>query len=775
MNLFASNISVPRLQRDYVQGAHQKKIIPFVKSLLDVSTNVDLNYIYGTIDKDGSFLPIDGQQRLTTIWLVKLCLHKSLGLPFDISLKYQAREYANNFSDKLLDASLNDLKNPSRAPWFVKAWNDDPSVCAMCSAIAVIWQLLPTDISGITHIYNSFDSHLKSCHLPLDENINEDVYIKMNRRGLQLTAFENLKSWLDKKVEDISISKKWKQAMDGEWTNMMWDIIDKSDLEKNLSIDDLMLNCIYSFAFIYLSKNKTEFNKRFVGKENEEIAKDACFILGLENIEDIADACLNRIGEPVEKMRFALYELETLPIFTDESMTFILGCMNRLYNTYDRINKSEIRLFSKPSPENVTVIERLINENTYQSRTMLYALCVFEGSDSTTFESWIYRIRNLVVNTTIDASSIDSVLDGIDTLNDKCSVESVNDVLHFDKDDENHMHPPRINGFNRDQLQEECLKSELSPEVWEEVKSTENHPFFLGRVSFLFDFAGHHPSYESLKPYSYYMCKFFGEDSFTYGMGNSLRFSMFSYGWFGYSGQYGNWSFLKSLKEKKDFIYDNTVSKDDYLRNEPHNDVLKLLIDALYNQYGCEAPTPKKIELIGKSQYETICKEDSRRYFSDIGIWNYMQQHQLRYISPTKQFLFEKTKGNCNHINLWNHFLYLLWAEKHSKILPEWNFNKWSDGDESCVYFDKHTSKETKLAIDIWHDDTKYGWYNMSIFFREDANLTEKSLGPVLSICSPKYIFREDRFVTSESISLENLEDYLRKMNRVLNKEFQNL
>jgi uncharacterized protein with ParB-like and HNH nuclease domain len=69
-------ILIPHLQRDYVQGSDESIIGPFLDALLkslcsseDSEDRIDLNYIYGYNETE-SFVPIDGQQRLTTLWLL---------------------------------------------------------------------------------------------------------------------------------------------------------------------------------------------------------------------------------------------------------------------------------------------------------------------------------------------------------------------------------------------------------------------------------------------------------------------------------------------------------------------------------------------------------------------------------------------------------------------------------------------------------------------------------------------------------------------------------
>ena len=73
-------IIVPKIQRDYVQGRENKTIEKnreeFVKELIgSLAENkpMSLNFVYGTIHGD-EFIPIDGQQRLTTLFLF-ICMY----------------------------------------------------------------------------------------------------------------------------------------------------------------------------------------------------------------------------------------------------------------------------------------------------------------------------------------------------------------------------------------------------------------------------------------------------------------------------------------------------------------------------------------------------------------------------------------------------------------------------------------------------------------------------------------------------------------------------
>ena len=73
-----SSIEIPIIQRDYAQGRETKEITRLRNRFLNVMFNaiagqpdqpVKLDFIYGNIT-NGKLIPLDGQQRLTTLFLL---------------------------------------------------------------------------------------------------------------------------------------------------------------------------------------------------------------------------------------------------------------------------------------------------------------------------------------------------------------------------------------------------------------------------------------------------------------------------------------------------------------------------------------------------------------------------------------------------------------------------------------------------------------------------------------------------------------------------------
>ena len=78
-------IEVPIIQRDYAQGRETPDVIRLRKKLIDEflinalveNQKIELDFVYGSIliekkdeDKKKIFIPLDGQQRLTTLYLL---------------------------------------------------------------------------------------------------------------------------------------------------------------------------------------------------------------------------------------------------------------------------------------------------------------------------------------------------------------------------------------------------------------------------------------------------------------------------------------------------------------------------------------------------------------------------------------------------------------------------------------------------------------------------------------------------------------------------------
>ena len=121
--LHISEIKIPRIQRDYVQGIDSDRISSIRKNLIEGMVGavkggepLDLNYIYGVVEEK-KFIPLDGQQRLTTLFLFHwyIALKAKELSNFSYKLTYEQRDSAREFCEKINDIGC-EIKDIPEAP-----------------------------------------------------------------------------------------------------------------------------------------------------------------------------------------------------------------------------------------------------------------------------------------------------------------------------------------------------------------------------------------------------------------------------------------------------------------------------------------------------------------------------------------------------------------------------------------------------------------------------------------------------------------------------------
>ena len=273
--LEGNKVVIPIIQRDYAQGRIGKehvreKFLTQIKAALeDPEKSGELDFVYGTTKKD-VFYPLDGQQRLTTLWLLHWFVASKAGKLDEAKerlkkFSYETRTSSREFCEKLCEYDISKVSKASDAiqkqTWFYTAWKQDPTIQSMLLMIE------GTDIKnkkgnsfsdGIEEVFECYDGDHLECRLlqcqyidywgkltgidcpikfsKLEINSNElpvsdDLYIKMNARGKPLTDFENFKADLISSLEnDDAID--YGGLIDNNWTNHFWnsteiDVFDK--------------------------------------------------------------------------------------------------------------------------------------------------------------------------------------------------------------------------------------------------------------------------------------------------------------------------------------------------------------------------------------------------------------------------------------------------------------------------------------------------------------------------------------------------------------------
>lgn len=239
-NLFALlskyRVVIPGIQRHYVQGANNPKAESvrkqFIKEIFtaieEKQNEFNLHFIYGPINTDGedSFVPVDGQQRLTTLWLIaRYAVEKAEPSDRKNLLRllsrftYEDRINAKRFCQALTceDSRWNITQDPNPdilcQDWFVDYWKEDETVASMIRMLSTIHEEWNKHQDTITteDVLEAIDSKIRF-ELKIDA-FGDDIYMKMNARGLQLTQWENFKG---KFSEDLceDIKETWDNEME---------------------------------------------------------------------------------------------------------------------------------------------------------------------------------------------------------------------------------------------------------------------------------------------------------------------------------------------------------------------------------------------------------------------------------------------------------------------------------------------------------------------------------------------------------------------------------
>jgi len=274
-------IRIPIIQRDYAQGRTDRRVKgvrnKFLQALHDAVSGKKkllLDFVYGE-DEKGSFVPFDGQQRLTTLFLLhwyaaarekKLTGHTADCLK---NFQYEVRDGARLFGKELVErpcppehpvlhaydaAKSNALSDfIVDQNWFRPNWLHDPTIMGMLTMLDAIHD-------QFNHISNLWDCLVEKDNPPVSfffEQLGvlgssaEDIFIKMNARGKQLTDFEHFKAqFLDyltgvapEKEKDIALK------LDNQWMDVFWFLFARDmDVEDKAAEADACFSRYFDFV-----------------------------------------------------------------------------------------------------------------------------------------------------------------------------------------------------------------------------------------------------------------------------------------------------------------------------------------------------------------------------------------------------------------------------------------------------------------------------------------------------------------------------------------------
>lgn len=244
-------VEIPLIQRDYAQGRENAKVNEIRADFLDVLCNaitgsgqVGLDFIYGEV-RDETLRPLDGQQRLTTLFLLHWYVafrtgQLSANLPWT-QFRYATRASAALFCERIVaNPPPIDVRNPSDwiadQSWYLHLWRHDPTIQSMRVMIeALDSRLRRVDLNAAWALLVSDSDPAITFHvLPIDEiGAGDELYIKMNSRGKPLTPFENFKARFEKALENSPRAAEFAHRVDGVWSDVFWRYRERDNIVDN--------------------------------------------------------------------------------------------------------------------------------------------------------------------------------------------------------------------------------------------------------------------------------------------------------------------------------------------------------------------------------------------------------------------------------------------------------------------------------------------------------------------------------------------------------------
>ena len=518
--LFATHhyrVVIPIIQREYAQGRAGTQVAEVRNSFLDAIYGYldagrpfrDLDFIYGNLC-DGEFVPLDGQQRLTTLFLLHYYLMEASS---DEDLKreyrdnlvrdgrsqftYKTRQSASDFCDELMtnDIELGNLladesgrqslaltiRNQS---WFFRSWNLDPTISSMLVMLDAIhdkfhgrgeWfgRLLDMDRPVITFMFMDLKKY----------RLTDELYVKMNSRGKQLTPFENFKAQYGQYLETVHIEGRnfsltfngrempmtlkqyFSQSIDTRWTDLMW-AYRNIDGEKNYErFDDKIANFIRTvFTFYYASINYDSVNFK--------VLRD-------------------------EKLLPTFSRYKELGVISDESALLLVDAFDVLCAIIDQDTGKLKRLMpiGHPYDENKAFENALrYNFDNYGEQMCLYAYLQYlirYGADDG-IADWMRVICNLTYPNNTPTNTQEDFAKGICSI--KAMLSAADHILDYLAGDW------KVEYFREWQVEEEKIKACLLRRGCEwrnAITVVEKHGYFTGQIGFMLAFAGIADYYKS--------------------------------------------------------------------------------------------------------------------------------------------------------------------------------------------------------------------------------------------------------------------------------------
>lgn len=364
LNKNIEQIIVPEIQRDYVWKAEQvisilnsitsdyekflinddlksldtiddkiiKKMFEQYYKKQKYSSNIGFIYAYNDSEFKDKYFLIDGQQRLTTMYLLIFAIYNLLDKKDDfvkyyfyqntLKLDYKVRDSSHDFLiDFITNVSKNfDMEKLENQYWYFSKYDSDATISSIKENYKIIVNYF-TDIDNLQDFKEYIENYIEFWFF--DTNISkqgEELYLSMNSRGEAMQSNENLKALL---LKDLDLDSRGASGKEWEeWQHFFWlnrGSSENADKGFNEFIRWIIIIEVFSIESTNTDKMKEEKLKNILETENfvhyiEYLSIDIIkgYIISIKKLFDM-NLIENHI--PTGENKTIIHLIELLPLF----------------------------------------------------------------------------------------------------------------------------------------------------------------------------------------------------------------------------------------------------------------------------------------------------------------------------------------------------------------------------------------------------------------------------------------------------------------------------
>lgn len=754
------HIEIPIIQRDYAQGRNSTKevrndFLDTLYSYLDEGLkNRDLDFIYGTIIKEQhcqKFIPLDGQQRLTTLFLLHWYLSNISGnhkdfkeiISIDSSnskterrkskFTYETRTSSREFCDELVAFNVENIeldKNNSKAisnlirneGWYFLSWKHDitiQSMLNMLDSIHMKFSNRPDFYDNLTDVNNPIITFL---FLNLKEfNLTDDLYIKMNSRGKPLSSFENFKAKFEQFIGKIhwEVEDKYKLSLDGrdhivtprdyfsfkidtDWANFFWKY--RNEKTNDNTFDDEVMNFIRAtFANAYASSNTGTKDKNLQYLLGNAIAR---------NDSDYSDT-------------FSFHMFEQLECLNKEAVKLLIDSLDAMATIVE--DSSNLNIDIEYYDVEKTLLSIIFGSCTLIERVQFYGFISYLNyykSDIEGINQWMRFIHNVTENTEIDSS--DKLVSAI---------KSINKIIPKAKGimDELLNRDLKIDFFYGKQVQEEAIKASLikrSTEWQYPIEKYEKHSYFKGQIGFLLDYSSIISSYEnnSIEKWNDLEHDEFLKQFLMYAENSSRVFDYVQD-----EDKKGNYLLERAVLTKGDYLIEASSERKNFLNSSKNTrdfswKRLLRLTDSEQEKWQSKRNLFKQV--LDDSVFESndlakslknICKNEPNdwrgHFIRNANLIGYCEQGYVKFLSEDNIILLRQSQQNHYHSELYSKSLFHRYFEKNEEKFKPFD----------TIEYQEVKSREDKPYILLSSYEIENVDYELQIIYKRESDESLKN------------------------------------------------